>query len=154
MTTQNPFDLSKLMEMFDPQKMMDQFNQTMGQLKLPEFDFQAMLESQRKNLDAVTEANRSLIEGTEALLKRQAELFQEAAKDAVESMSSLTDIKPEEIAAKQAELFTQAYDKASESMREIAEILRAAQENAIKTMDERVREGLAELKALASRKDA
>ncbi|MGF1644570.1 MAG: phasin family protein [Thiotrichales bacterium] len=145
-------ETSSLMDMFDPQKMFDQFKQAMNQFGGTEVDFSAMLDAQRKNVEAMSEANRNLWAGTEALLKRQSELMEQASKEAMETFKGLVDVKPEELATKQAELFTQAYERASSNMQEIAEVVRKAQEDAMQAMDKRFRESLEEVKALVTKK--
>ncbi|MGF1546533.1 MAG: phasin family protein [Thiotrichales bacterium] len=152
MSKKTPADSSSLMDMFDPQKMFDQFKQAMSQFGSPQVDFSAMLDAQRKNVEAMTEANRNLWAGTEALLKRQSELMEQASKEALETFKGLADVKPEEIATKQAELFTHAYERTSANMQEITELVRKAQEDALQAMDKRFRESLEEIKSLVNKK--
>src|ERR1700752_2577021 len=54
--------------------------------KAPVFDFEAAIASQRKNVEAMTAANRVPLEGAQAVMRRQAELVREA----IEELSSVS----------------------------------------------------------------
>ena len=51
-------DMTKLMSDFDMSKLTDQFQQFMQQYKLPGVDVDALMAGQRKNMEALTNANR------------------------------------------------------------------------------------------------
>ncbi|MCB1715756.1 MAG: phasin family protein, partial [Candidatus Competibacteraceae bacterium] len=78
----NPFDPLNLMEQFDPLKFMDQFAQSMQQFAPPGMPTTQLLEQQRKNLTALTEANQALLKGVQDIMQQQAELLQKATAEA------------------------------------------------------------------------
>ena len=75
MSTPNPFnpfaamDFSKFdLGKFDVTKML-------GDVKIPGFDMQASMDAQRKNIEALTAANQTAVQGMQAVAQRQAEIL-------------------------------------------------------------------------------
>jgi hypothetical protein len=64
---------------FDPNKLIGQFQTMLTQYKLPGVDIGKLIAAQQRNLEAVAEANR-VVEGIQALAKRQVEVVQETMK--------------------------------------------------------------------------
>ncbi|MEE4379111.1 MAG: hypothetical protein V2J55_16595, partial [Candidatus Competibacteraceae bacterium] len=63
------FDLGKFdLGQFDISKMM-------GNLQVPGFDVNALMATQRKNLEALNAANKKAVESIQAIAKRQAEIL-------------------------------------------------------------------------------
>lgn len=138
----NPFaniDLGK----FDVSKMMQD-------LKVPGIDVNALMEAQRKNIEAVTAANKAAIDGMQSVAKRQAEImaqsFGEVSNLAQEFSASANN--PQEMGTKQAEIIKQAFDKALSNMRELAEMVSKTNTEAFEVMNKRFTESLEELKGL------
>jgi hypothetical protein len=53
------------------------FTKVMSQFQLPGVDFAALVDRERKNIEALAEANRIAFEGWQRLVRRQAEMLQE-----------------------------------------------------------------------------
>ena len=53
------------------------FSKVLGSLKLPGVDWQALLESQAKNIAALSAANHLAFEGMQAVARRQVEILQQ-----------------------------------------------------------------------------
>jgi phasin family protein len=148
-----PFDVRKLMSEFDPSKLMGEFQNMLKQYKLPGVDVDALVASQKKNVEAVVNANRIAIEGMQAMAKRQAEVFQEAMKEATQAVGSLSKAtSPQDLAAKQTELMKTAFEKSVATMRELAEILTKSSQEATKTINARITASLEEIRNLALKK--
>ena len=144
----NPFDPLNLMQHFDPLKFMEQFGQTMQQFSPPGMPSQNILEQQRKNLIALTEANQALMKGAQEVMQRQMELLQQAATEAGKSTQKLQATDPNQLAVKQAELFNENYGKLVRHMQEVAVTLTQAHQQALQTLDKRWREVLDEFNRL------
>jgi hypothetical protein len=56
------------------------FSKLIEQVKLPGFDMASVIETQRKNIDALTAANQLAYDGMQALMQKQAEMFNERIK--------------------------------------------------------------------------
>jgi phasin family protein len=126
-------------------------SQIMQDLKVPGIDVNALMEAQRKNIEAVTAANKAAIDGMQSVAKRQAEImaqsFHEVSNLAQEFSASSTN-NPQEMGAKQAEIVKQAFDKALGNMRELAEMVSKTNTEAFEVMNKRFTESLEELKGL------
>ena len=107
------FDVTKLLKEFDPNKMVAEFSNALKQYKLTGVDLDSLVSSQKKNLEALTSANRVAYEGLQAVAKRQAEILQETMNEASKAVDQLSKTgSPPEIAAKQAELTKSAFERA------------------------------------------
>ena len=119
----------------------------LAEFKLPGVDVDAILVSQRKNIEAVTAANQLAIEGMQAVVRRQAEILRTTME---ETGSILTEVlsagSPEDKAAKQAELVKGAFENALSNMKELAELVAKSNTEAANVISKRVSEGLEELK--------
>lgn len=147
---QNLFDVTKYLKDFDPTKMVEEFSNAMKQYRLPGVNIEAVVESQKKNLEALTSANRVAFEGLQAVAKRQAEILQETMNEASKAVDSVAKAgSPPEMAAKQLEIAKQAFDKAIGNMRELAEMVAKANEAAASTVNSRISATLDEIKELA-----
>lgn len=147
---QNLFDVTKYLKDFDPTKMVEEFSNAMKQFRLPGVNIESVVESQKKNLEALTSANRVAFEGMQAVAKRQAEILQETMNEASKAVDSVAKAgSPPEMAAKQLEIAKQAFDKAISNMRELAEMVAKANEAAANTVNGRISATLDEIKELA-----
>jgi phasin family protein len=126
---------------FDFEKMMSDF-------KMPGVDVEAMHDSQRRNLEALTTLNQRTAEGVQAVAKRQAEIMQTLMGEASNAARELADMSPEERASKQAELTRLAFERAVANMRELSEMVSKSQNEAIETINSRVSESLKEIQAM------
>lgn len=147
------FDVRKLMTEFDPGKLMSEFQNMLKQYKLPGVDIDSLVGSQKKNVEAVIAANRIAVEGMQAVAKRQAELFQDAMKEAQQAIGSISKASsPQDLATKQTELMKTAFEKSIATMREMAEILTKSSQEATKTINARMTATLEEIRGFALKK--
>ena len=126
----------------DIAKMLEQF-------KLPGIDVAAIIESRRKDIDAVMTANRVALEGAQALGQKQAEILQKTLDELrslvqqVTAAGTLTDKT-----AKAGELVQKALQEALANMRELADSAYKSQTDAFAVVSKRVEANLDELKAM------
>ena len=76
MADPNTPDVQKLLSSFDPTKIMGEVQNLLQQYKLPGLDMEALAATQKKNIEALTTANRTAVEGLQALARRQTEVLQ------------------------------------------------------------------------------
>lgn len=149
-TPESILDMQKMIKDFDPTKMVTQFSTMLSTYKVPGLDVGALVESQKKNVEALTSANRVVFEGLQAVAKRQAEILQETMNEASKAIDSLAKAgSPQDVAAKQAELAKTAFERALSNMRELADMVTKANENASSKINERITASLDEIKAMA-----
>lgn len=121
----------------------------------PGFDVEALIASQRKNLEALTQANQLAVEGVQAVARRQVELARQAVDEASTLFRELAQPgAPEDRLAKNAELAKQAYEKGLANARELAELVAKANSEALNVINKRVAEGLEEIRDYAKTKAA
>ena len=107
----------------------------------------ALVASQRENLEALSTANRAALEGVKAVGEWQARLLQEtmhelrAAIDAVGKSGSA-----HEIVAAETDLARKALEKAVGEMRELAEIVVKANQQATTAILQRIPASLNEIR--------
>src|SRR5450631_4780228 len=80
------------------------FSKLMKDFKLPGVDMATILEREKKNIEALTEANRVAFEGWQALVHRQAEILQESVKRAAGT------VQGEDLGTKRMDLAAHAFE--------------------------------------------
>lgn len=113
------------------------------QFKLPSVDMSTLIEWQRKDFEAYTQAQRQLYEGMAALAQRRAEVLQEIVSTWQEAAKAGTGDKHP--LAGQADAARQSLQKAMESLKELANMELQTGANAWKPVQERMQENLQNL---------
>lgn len=116
------------------------FSRLMKDFKLPGVDIATIMDREKKNIEALTEANRVAFEGWQALVRRQAEILQESIKQAVGSLQG------EDAGTKRMDVASHAFETALSNMRELAEMAVKSQKEAFDIIRKRVEENLAVLR--------
>ena len=112
------------------------FTKLMSQFRLPGVDFAALVDRERKNIEALAEANRIAFEGWQSLVRRQAEILQETMKKVV------ADAGQEDAMKKRADLAKEGFEKALGNMRELAEMAAKSQKEAFEVVRKRIEENV------------
>jgi len=116
-------------------------------------DVEAVMASQRKNLEALTQANQLAVQGFQELAKRQVEIARSAMDEASALVRAWTETgTAEERLQKQAAYAKQALDKSVESTRELVELAGKTQSEAFEVLNKRFTESLEEWGTLAKKK--
>ena len=131
-------------------------SKVMADFRLPGVDLEAVAASQRKNIEALTQANQLAVEGVQAVVRRQAAI----ARQAMEEFSSMfrdfvqPTASPEDRIAKQAEFSKQALEKGISNARELTELMTKANTEAFNVLNKRVSETLDEVRDFAKKRVA
>jgi phasin family protein len=112
------------------------FTKLLNQFRLPGVDFAALVDRERKNIEALVEANKIAFEGWQALVRRQSEILQETMKQAV------ADARQEDAVKKRTDLAKQGFEKALSNMRELAEMATKSQKDAFDVVRRRYEENM------------
>ena len=119
----------------------------------PTFDVESVMASQRKNFEALSQANQLAVEGVQALAKRQVEIVTAAIEEASAAIKELTvPGGAEEKLAKNAELAKASYEKALAAARELAELVTKTGDEAFGVLNKRFTESFEEFKTFAAKK--
>lgn len=142
------FDFSKVISEIDPNKMMEQLANIMQEYKIPGLDSSAILESSRKNVEAVIAANRQAVEGLQAVVNRQGEMLRETANEAASALKQLSSgDNPSEVVSKQMELVKPALERVLANARELAEMVQQSNTETFDIVKKRFEESLSEFKS-------
>jgi phasin family protein len=130
----NPFD-------FDMTKMFADF-------RFRPFDVEAVWAAQRRNLEALSQANQLAVEGAHAVVKRQIEMTQQSFDDLSTLMREMAQpASTEDRIAKQTEYTKKMIDKGLSHGREIAMMATKTGTEAAEVLQKRATEGLDEIRA-------
>ena len=131
------------------------FTKAFGDLRAPGVDLSALVAMQRKNIEALTEANQLALEGAQAVLRHQLELTRRTMEQFSEIMTGMfqPNGSMEDRLAKQAEYSKAALEKGMSNARELADLVTKANNDAFNVLTRRVSETLEELKDLAKKKE-
>lgn len=124
----------------------------MADLKMPAFDWEAVMAANRKNMEAFAQANALAAEGAQAILRRQGEILKGAMEDANRSLKTmLADGTPEDRVSRQTEAMKTAFEAAISNYREMVEMASKSNAEALTVVSKRVSESLDELKGVLAK---
>jgi phasin family protein len=137
------FDFAKMFEM--PKQV--------GDFKFAPMDMEGVVAAQRKNVEALAQANQLAVESMQAIARRQSEIFRQMMEEASSAMREVMAAgSPEEKAAKQTEIVKDAFQRAVLNMRELAELVAKSQTEAMDVVQKRVADSLDEIKTVIAKK--
>lgn len=118
-----------------------------GDFKVPGVDVESLVGSQRKNIEALTQANKLAYDGFQAVLKRQVEILRQTMDEVAQVSKDIAEPgSPQDKAAKQAELAKDAFERSLSNMRELAEMIAKANNEAFELLNKRFTQNLDELR--------
>ena len=122
----------------------------LGEFRLPAMpDMEALAAAQRRNIEALSTANRVALEGAQAVARRHMEILQASVAEMTEALKALSSAEaPQEKAVKQAELAKSTYEKAVANLKEIADLIQKANSEALAVLNRRFAEAMDEVKGL------
>ena len=137
-TRPNPFDS------FDVTKIFADF-------RFRPFDVEAALAAQRRNIEALSQANQLAVESVQAVAKRQIELTRETFEGFSTLLRDLAaPTSTEDRIAKNTDYVKKMLEKGIKHSREIATIATKAGTEAAEVLHKRATAGLDEIRAMAS----
>lgn len=116
-------------------------------------DMTALVAAQRRNLEALSAANRIALEGAQAVARRHMEIMQASMAEMTQAMTGManTPADPKEAAARQIEALKAAYEKAVANIREVADLIQKSNAEALALLNKRFAEALDEAKQMAAK---
>jgi phasin family protein len=140
-----------IMETTNPNHLFAEYTKMIEKFKLPGVDLSAVLESQRKDIEALAQANAAAIAGMQTLGQKQAEILQSTMAQ-VQSLVSQLATSGATPSSSAGELVQQALHKTLADMQELADTAYKAQSESFAVVSKRVSEHVDELKALLQAK--
>ena len=135
------------MESTNPTHLFAEYTKVMGQFKLPGVDVAAILESRRKDIEALAQANSAALAGVQSLGLKQAEILRTTMTE-LQSLVAKLGAQGAAPGANAGEVVQQALHKALVDMQELADTAYRAQSDSIAVVTRRVAEHVEELKTL------
>ncbi len=129
------------------------FTNFLSRMQFPAMpDMEAVLSAHRKNMEALTQANRVAMEGAQAIAKRNMEIMQQTMAELSQTVQAMTSAEaPQAKAAKQTDLVKATYERAVANMQEIGDLIQRSNSEALGLINSRFAEGMEELKALVAK---
>ena len=131
------------------------FGKAIGDMRAPTVDMETVVAMQRKNIEALTQANQLAIEGAQAVLRHQLEMARRTMEEFSAMFTGLFvaerfDGRP--ASAKQAEFSKTALEKGMSNARELADLVTKANTEAFNVLSRRVAETLEEMRDIAKKR--
>ena len=140
-------DWGKALASLDLTKGPEELLNRLAGLNVPGINMDALVASQRDNLEALSAANRAALEGAKAVGEWQAKILQEMMQALTAALSARAKVtSPQQMVATEAELVKKAFETAVRAMRELADIVTKANQNATDAIVKRIPESLDEIK--------
>ena len=108
-----------------------------------------LMEAHKRNLEAMSAANRIALEGAQTVARRHMEIVQQTMAELSESLRAMASVEaPAEKAAKQTELLKGAFERAVSNTKELADLIQHANAEAVGLLNKRVADAMDEAKTL------
>ena len=122
------------------------FSKIWADVKMPEFNVDALITAQQKNIEAMNLANKAAVEGWQAFAKKQAELWQSAVEDTGALAQDVASAKePADKLAKQADFAKSAMKTGLANAREAQELAAKTANKTVDIVSKRLVEGMDEV---------
>lgn len=130
----------------------EQFTKMLEGFRMPGLDVPALMDNQRKNVEALTQAAQIVTQGVTEVSQKQAEVLRSTVEQAVAIAGSIKAGDPAATAQAQQEFVRQAFETAVTNARELAEMVGKSNREAYQTIERRMQEGLEQLRTMSQSK--
>lgn len=126
---------------------MDMFGKLGEALKMPRVDVDAILDHNRRNLEALQKAASASASGATELMGKQREIFQDALREITDMGQNFrTSGNPQEMLAKQADLARRSFEAAVKNAGEASEIVRKSGSESLDILRQRIHDAMEEVR--------
>lgn len=127
------------------------FYKNFSNYNLPQVDFNKFMNTQRKNIEAVSAANQLMTESAQAIARRQSEAARSNMESCISAFRELLSFNPSNINTdKQAKLAKSMYDSAVSNIQELGEMYAKSNMEAFNVINKRVSESISEINDAAA----
>jgi len=128
----------------------------LSEFRLPSLpDADTLAAAQRRNIEALSAANKVALEGAQAVARRHMEILQQSVSDMTQAMQSISSgATPQEKAVKQAEVLKNSYGQAVANMQELAELIQKSNAEALAVLNKRFAEAMDEIRSLMGKAES
>ena len=129
---------------------MTAYNNAFADLFKNAFDLNQLFSTQRRNIEALSAANQAVVEGAQAISRRQAEVIRTNVEDVLKaSKDLLTSGTPDTNLTKQADFAKGIFESTLSNLREITEMATKSGFEAFDVLNKRAAETLEEISKAA-----
>ena len=136
--------------------MFKDFSKLFTDMRFPSMlpDSGVLMAAHRRNMDALSHANRLALEGAQAVARRHMEIMQQTMSELTEHVRELASTgSPQAKAARQAELVKASYERAVANIRELSDLIQRSNNEALAQLEARFSEAMDEIKHLLEKAD-
>jgi phasin family protein len=124
----------------------------MKEFKIPGINIDTMMQLQKKNIEALTEANRIAIEGMQMVTRRQSDILRQTMEETATMMAEIMGTAPpEEKLIRQTEMAKMAFESALVNMKSLSDMVAKSNDEVTKVISKRVSENIEELKTMVAK---
>jgi len=127
------------------QDFIDMMRRFGDQLQVPKFDLDQMIEIHRKNLEAMAQSAAAVAEGAQAMAQKQREIVEAGLREA-STLAQEFKAQSDQNLARQTEFAKKVFDIAIQGAQETAQLTRMSTGDAVKILQDRMRQGLEEIR--------
>jgi phasin family protein len=136
----------------DTQSYLDMLRKFGSDIGLPKLDLDKLIETHRKNIDALGQSAKVAAGGAQSVAQKQREIFEAGLREASTMAQSFQPLgNPQDILAKQTEFARKVFDIAVQGARDTAQLTRESTGDAAKIIRDRMKESLEEMRGRVSR---
>lgn len=129
----------------ESESFMDMFSTLGRDLKLPSVDIDAILEHNRKNIEALQRSASATAAGASSVMAKQREIIQEAVREITE-MAQGFGANPRDAVTKQADFVKRSFESAVKNSAEMAEMIQKSGTESVDILRQRIRESMDEIR--------
>ena len=126
------------------------YNQAFADMFKNSFDFNQILSTSRRNMEAISAANQVVVESAQAISRRQAEVARANIDNALKvSKDIMTSGTPETSISKQSDLMKAFFENTLTNLREVSELVTKSSFEAFDVLNRRTAESMEEISKAA-----
>jgi phasin family protein len=136
----------------DTQSYLDMLRKFGSDIGLPKPDLDKLIETQRKNIDALGQSAKVAMEGAQSVAQKQREIFEAGLREASAMAQNFHALgNPQEILDKQREFARKVFNVTVQGAQQTAQLTRQSTGDAVKIIQDRMKESLEEFRSAFSR---
>jgi phasin family protein len=120
-------------------------------LQVPKVDLDQMLEAHRKNVEALTQSASAVAEGAQAMAQKQREVVEAGLREA-SALAQELKAHGDQNLSRQTEFAKKVFDIAVRGAQDTAQLTSMSTGDAVRILQDRMREGLDEIRGQAGAK--
>lgn len=133
-----------------PKQQYNDFMKAFSDFRMPTMDMNSLMSVGRRNIEAFSTANQVMVEGAQAVSRRQTEVMRDCVEGCIRvTKDVLTSPSPESNTAKQADFARNMMENIAHTSREICETMYKSCYEAFELLNRRTSESVEELAKVA-----